>query len=171
MSKAAIKGRGTRTLDQDNLKKVTPSARTAKTHYVIVDAIGVTKSLKTASQPLITKPSVSLRDLAMGVMMGARDEDTVSSLAGRLARLNKQLDDKDQARITAQTSGVPLADIVVSLVEAIDPDKIESKAAEIAVGEPNDEARSKAREQLRADSACCPHSSRLWYRHDNLAIR
>ena len=32
----------------------------------------------------------------MGVMMGVRDEDTVSSLAGRLARLDKQLDDKEQ---------------------------------------------------------------------------
>ncbi|MEX2516075.1 MAG: DEAD/DEAH box helicase family protein, partial [Gammaproteobacteria bacterium] len=56
-----MKGRGTRTLDADSLKKVTPSAGSAKTHYVIVDAIGVTKSLKTASQPLITKPSVPLK--------------------------------------------------------------------------------------------------------------
>jgi len=94
-----MKGRGTRTLDHDNLKKVTPSANSAKTHYVIVDAIGVTKSLKTASRPLIAKPSVSLKDLAMGVMMGARDEDTVSSLAGRLARLNVQLDEDQKARI------------------------------------------------------------------------
>ena len=53
-----MKGRGTRTLDIDDLKKVTPSAISAKTHYVIVDAIGVTKSLKTASQPLITRPKV-----------------------------------------------------------------------------------------------------------------
>ena len=42
-----MKGRGTRTLDADSLKKVTPSATSAKTHYVIVDAIGVTRSLKT----------------------------------------------------------------------------------------------------------------------------
>jgi type I restriction enzyme R subunit len=81
-----MKGRGTRTLDFDDLKKVTPSAKSAKTHYVIVDAVGVTKSLKTASQPLITKPGVPLKDLAMGMMMGASDEDSVSSLAGRLAR-------------------------------------------------------------------------------------
>jgi type I restriction enzyme, R subunit len=94
-----MKGRGTRTLDADSLKKVNPSAVTAKTHYVIVDAIGVTKSLKTASEPLITRPSVPLKDLATGVMMGVRDDDTVSSLAGRLARLNKQLDHKEQARI------------------------------------------------------------------------
>ena len=65
-----MKGRGTRTLDHDDLKKVTPSAVSGKTHYVIVDTVGVTKSLKTASQPLITKPSVPLKDLAMGVMMG-----------------------------------------------------------------------------------------------------
>ncbi len=38
-----MKGRGTRTLDLDDLRKVTPSAVTAKTHYVIIDAIGVTK--------------------------------------------------------------------------------------------------------------------------------
>ena len=103
-----MKGRGTRTLDADNLKKVTPSATTAKTHYVIVDAIGVTKSLKTASQPLITKPTVPLKDLATGIMMGVRDEDTVSSLAGRLARLNTQLDDEDKARIRTSQRGVSL---------------------------------------------------------------
>jgi type I restriction enzyme R subunit len=61
-----MKGRGTRTLELDDLRKVTPSAVTAKTHYVIVDAIGVTKSLKTASTPLITKLGVPLKDLAMG---------------------------------------------------------------------------------------------------------
>ena len=97
------------------LKKVTPSATSAKTHYVIVDAIGVTKSLKTASQPLITKPSVSFKDLAMGVMMGAHDDDTVSSLAGRLARLEKQLDDKDQQKIATKTGGVTLNQITGGL--------------------------------------------------------
>src|SRR5947209_2587750 len=107
-----MKGRGTRILDYDNLKKVTPSATSAKTHFVIVDAIGVTKSLKTASQPLITRPSVSLKDLAMGVMMGARDEDTVSSLAGRLARLDKMLNEKEQQRIQEQTGGMALGSIV-----------------------------------------------------------
>ena len=84
-----MKGRGTRTLDLDDLKKVTPSADSAKTHYVIVDAIGVTKSLKTASQPLITKPSVPLKDLAMGVMMGATRRRH-RELAGRAAGAAQQ---------------------------------------------------------------------------------
>ncbi len=153
-----MKGRGTRTLDADGLKKVTPSASTAKTHYVIVDAIGVTQSLKTASQPLITKPGISLKELAMGVMMGAaRDEDSVSSLAGRLARLDKQLDDKDRARISEKAGGTPLTLIVGELLNAINPDVVEQKACEIAQipvnGNPGDDARDKARDQLVGEAA------------------
>ena len=147
-----MKGRGTRTLDADSLKKVTPSATSAKTHYVIVDAIGVTKSLKTASQPLITKPGVSLKELAMGVMMGQHDEDTVSSLAGRLARLDKQLDDKERARISEKAGGKPLLLIVGELFDAINPDTIEQKALALAGQpegtDPGDSARDQARQEL-----------------------
>ncbi len=155
-----MKGRGTRTLAHDDLRKVTPSANTAKTHYVIVDAIGVTKSLKTASSPLITKPAVPLRDLAMGVMMGASDTDTVSSLAGRLSRLNKQLEPADHARIAGQSGGVALATIVSRLFEAIDADTIEKKALELAPPPPNvtdwdpgDANREKAQAALVKEAA------------------
>jgi type I restriction enzyme, R subunit len=152
-----MKGRGTRTLDMDDLKKVTPSAVSAKTHYVIVDAIGVTKSLKTASQPLITKPTVPLKDLAMGIMMGAHDEDSVSSLAGRLARLNKQLDEADQKQIRDAAGGVSLSTIVGKLLSAIDADNIEIKALELAglpAGtDPGDTKRLQAQEQLVGQAA------------------
>lgn len=152
-----MKGRGTRTLGHDDLKKVTPSAQTAKTHYVIVDAIGVTKSIKTASQPLITKPSISLKDLAMGVMMGQTDEDTVSSLAGRLARLDKQLDDNDKKQIEALTGGIPLTHFVGNLFDAIDGDNVEQKARElfnlpISV-EPDDKQTQEAQSILVGDAA------------------
>jgi len=146
-----MKGRGTRTLDFDGLRKVTPSARSAKTHYVIVDAIGVTKSLKTSSQPLITKPSVSLKDLAMGVMMGASDADTVSSLAGRLARLNNQLDADEQERVKTAASGTGLSTIIGNLFDSIDADKVETKALELAGqpagSDPGDEKREEAQAQ------------------------
>ncbi|MEO8615784.1 MAG: DEAD/DEAH box helicase family protein [Luteolibacter sp.] len=152
-----MKGRGTRTLGHDDLKKVTPTATSAKTHYVIVDAIGVTTSLKTASQPLITKPGVTLKDLAMGVMMGASDSDTVSTLAGRLARLEKQLDDKDRAKIAAKTGGVPLTTLVGGLLKAIDPDAVEDKALELTGQqkgtEPGDAAREKAQALLVKEAA------------------
>jgi type I restriction enzyme R subunit len=152
-----MKGRGTRTLDIDDLRKVTPSATSAKTHYVIVDAIGVTKSLKTASQPLITKPTIPLKDLAMSVMMGAHDEDTVSSLAARLARLNKQLNRDEQQQIKTKTGGLELTHIIGSLFNAIDADMVEAKALELAnqpIGsDPGDTKRQQAQEQLVAKSS------------------
>ena len=145
-----MKGRGTRTLGHDDLRKVTPSAPSAKTHYVIVDAIGVTKSLKTASSPLITKPGVPLKDLAMGVMMGAHDTDTVSSLAARLARLNNQLEPADHARISQESGGVALRTIVSDLFAAIDSDTIEKKAMELAGQPEGSEASDAHREAAQA---------------------
>ena len=150
-----MKGRGTRTIEHDDLKKVSPSAVAGKSHYVIVDAVGVTKSLKTTSQPLITRTSVQLKDLATGVMMGVSDEDTVSSLAGRLARLNQQLDDSEKARIREKAGGLQLTDIVGNLLQAIDPDRIEAKAKEVEsdLPEPSQAACEQARETLVRDAA------------------
>ena len=152
-----MKGRGTRILEQDDLKKVSPSAVSGKTHYVVVDAVGVTKSLKTASQPLITKPSVPLKDLAMCVMMGAHDEDTVGSLAGRLARLSQQLDPSEHVRIREKAGGIDLTRIVGDLMAAIDPDRIDAKAREIEVvpehADPSSPALFQAREKLVRNAA------------------
>ena len=140
-----MKGRGTRVLTPDDLQKVTPSAQ-AKTHYVIVDAVGVTKSLKTASRPLDTKPSIPFKDLAMSLMMGDRSEETVSSLAARLARLDNKLGAEDQAKI-AQAAGQPLTAIVRDLFDAIDPDKVEADAKAAGHPDPDDSAMQAAREE------------------------
>ena len=139
-----MKGRGTRVLMPDDLRKVTPSAP-AKTHYVIVDAVGVTKSLKTASQPLDTKPSVSFKDLATGLMMGDRSEETVSSLAGRLSRLDNRLGDEDRTKVE-QAVGKPLSAIVRELFDAIDADKVEADAVAAGHPDPDESAMQEARE-------------------------
>ena len=140
-----MKGRGTRVLMPDDLRKVTPSAQ-AKTHYVIVDAVGVTKSIKTASQPLDTKPSVPFKDLATALMMGDQSEETVSSLAGRLSRLDNKLDAEDQKKIE-QAAGKSLSIIVHDLFDAIDADKVEADAIAAGNPEPDDAAMQTAREQ------------------------
>ncbi|WP_035040913.1 DEAD/DEAH box helicase family protein [Desulfovibrio sp. X2] len=147
-----MKGRGTRTLDYDGLKKVTPSASSNKTHFVIVDAIGVTKSHKTDSRALERKPTVSLKDLLMSVMMGATDDDTLTSLASRLTRLNHQLTPEDQKRIEVKTDGVPLSQITKDLLGAMNPDKIDTKAREqfnlTDEQEPTEDQSTKARQEL-----------------------
>ena len=147
-----MKGRGTRVVSADDLKKVTPSAK-AKTHYVIVDAVGVTSSIKTASQPLDTQPSIPFKDLAMGVMMGATDEDTVSSLAARLSRLDRQLGSDEQKRIEDK-AGKPLRDIVRALFDAIDGDRVEAKAKQMTGQDAPDEAAlNAARDHLVGEAA------------------
>ncbi len=74
-----MKGRGTRTYGYDDLKMVTPSAISSKTHFVIINAVGVTKTLKTDSRPLERKRSTPLKDLLGAVFMGAQDKDLYRS--------------------------------------------------------------------------------------------
>ncbi len=123
-----MKGRGTRTFGYDDLKKVTPSALSAKTHFVVVDAVGVTKSLKTDSRPLERKRTTSMKELLEAVTMGKRDEDLFTSLAGRLARLEKQLTDQEKETFEKKAKGKTLSETVKDLLNAYNPDKIEEKA-------------------------------------------
>ena len=51
-----MKGRGVRTINTDDLRAVTGDAST-KTHFIIVDAVGVCESVKTDSQSLPGEPS------------------------------------------------------------------------------------------------------------------
>jgi type I restriction enzyme R subunit len=149
-----MKGRGTRTLDHDGLRKVSSTAKSAKTHYVIVDAIGVTKSLKTASRPPITRPTIPFKDLAMEVVMGTADTDTISSLAGRLARIERQLTPLQKHNIAEKMGGTTIGHLVKNLFHAIDGETIEQKAIALAGlppgADPGEANRELAQQQLVA---------------------
>ncbi|MCO6481380.1 MAG: DEAD/DEAH box helicase family protein [Flavobacteriales bacterium] len=119
-----MKGRGTRILDADSLRKVSPSATTNKTHFVLVDAVGVTKSCKTDSRPLERLPGVSLKDLMMRVVMGQRDADTLTSLANRLTRMEKQIAPKEKAEFQQKAGGRSIQRVVRDLLDAHDPDVV-----------------------------------------------
>jgi type I restriction enzyme, R subunit len=121
-----MKGRGTRTIDLDNLKKVTPTAKYTKDHFVIVDAIGVTKSCKTDSRPLEKKPGVPLKDLLQAIAVGARDDELFTSLAGRLARLDKQITDKEKKQFAQKANGKSVTQVAKDLLNAFNPDVLES---------------------------------------------
>ncbi len=141
-----MKGRGTRTLGFDDLKKVSPSAKTCKTGFVIIDAVGVSKSVKTDSRPLERKKSVPLKDLLQAVLMGQADEDTYSSLAGRLARLGRQFTEDEQEKFKALSGGKSVSQLAHDLLNAHNPDKINETAAE-TFGLPPDAAPDEAQKQ------------------------
>ena len=122
-----MKGRGTRTINSDSLQLVSKTAK-SKTHFVIVDAVGATKSKKTDSRPLERKPTESLKDLLGAVTMGVAEEDLFLSLANRLIRLEKQITDKEKDKLLEFSGGKNLKQITKELILAFDPDEIESKA-------------------------------------------
>ena len=158
-----MKGRGVRSLDADGLKRVSNSADGAKTRFVLIDAVGVEKTLKTDSRPLEKKPGMPLKDLLQGVAMGHRDDDTVLSLANRLVRLAKQLDDKAQTRIAKASGGIPVAELGKGLIAALNPDAIVQTA--LATAQASGITRSEdtllpeeleAARQQRVAAACAP---------------
>jgi type I restriction enzyme R subunit len=123
-----MKGRGTRTYGMDDLRQVTPSAPDSKREFWVVDCIGVTRSVKTDSRPLERKPSVSMQKLMRSVTMGEHDEDTLTSLANRLQRLEKQVTDKEREKVKEHTGGVSINELAENLLTAHDPDKAEDYA-------------------------------------------
>ena len=139
-----MKGRGTRTLSKDDLQKVTPSATENKDHFVIIDAVGVTKSKKSDTRALERKPSVSLKELMMNVALGAKDEDTLTSLASRIVRLNAQMmasERKEFQEITGASAG----QTAQALLNAFDPDVIVAQAGVVLPenGEPTPEQQAQ----------------------------
>ncbi|WP_373708156.1 type I restriction-modification enzyme R subunit C-terminal domain-containing protein [Kaistella sp.] len=122
-----MKGRGTRTINPDSLQLVSKTAK-SKTHFVIVDAVGATKSKKTDSRPLERKPTESLKDLLEAVTMGVAEEDLFLSLANRLIRLEKQITDKEKDQLLEFSGGKNLKQITKELIVAFDQDEIETKA-------------------------------------------
>jgi type I restriction enzyme R subunit len=128
-----MKGRGTRTIALDDLKKVTPTAHYTKDHFVIIDAIGVTRSLKTDSRPLEKKPGVPLKDLLQAVAVGARDEELFTSLANRLARLDKQITEKEKTLFAEKANGKSVSQVVKELLNAFNPDVLEEIEARVRI--------------------------------------
>lgn len=143
-----MKGRGTRTLSKDELQKVTPSATENKDHFVIVDAVGVTKSRKSDTRPLESKPSVSMKELMMNVALGAKDEKILTSLANRVIRLNSQMTPAERKQFEEKV-GTPAGTVAERLLNAFDEDVIEKGAQfKTSVEEPDEEERKEAQKEL-----------------------
>lgn len=151
-----MKGRGCRSLNTDDLLKVTPKAALGKSGFIVVDAVGVTQSIKTDSRPLERKRNVPMRDLLDAIALGKNDEDTFTSAAGRIARLNTHLT-KPQRDQFAQLAGKPIEQVTGDLLAAHNPDTIEDAARaehSLAPGdEPTPEQSAAAQQRLTRDAA------------------
>lgn len=162
-----MKGRGTRIITLDDLRKVTPSAKYTKDHFVIVDAVGVTKSCKTDSRPLEKKSGVPLKDLLGAIAVGNRDEDLFSSLANRLSRLEKQVTEQEKQQFSEKAEGKSIKQVVNELLQAYNPDVLDDLKAKVErdlIGESpmaKEEAFNKLHDELKEKAAEVFHSSDL----------
>lgn len=125
-----MKGRGTRVVDLDEFRKVSPSAKTNKDHFVLFDAVGVTKSEKTSGRTLERKPSESMKTLLMKAALGSRDEDTLTTIAGRLTRLDRIMTSEEKNEFSSISGGLSAKNIVENILNAFDEDFINEKAEE-----------------------------------------
>ena len=143
-----MKGRGTRVLDKEDLQKVTPSATENKDHFVIVDAVGVTKSKKSDTRSLERKPTVSMKELMMNVALGAKDENTLTSLANRVIRLNSQMSSEERKQFETKV-GTSASSVAEKLLNAFDEDVILEQAREkTGISNPTEEQIKNVQKEL-----------------------
>ncbi|WP_346072926.1 DEAD/DEAH box helicase family protein [Saccharopolyspora thermophila] len=134
-----MKGRGARTVDPAELKRVTPDAQ-AKTHFVIVDAVGVTETARPETRPLerFSERQISLQKLLQKAGSLSLETDEIATLAARLSKLNRDLNDDDKQEL-AELGGQPLQDIARALHDAVDPDRreeVREQAMQVAGDDP-----------------------------------
>ncbi|MBI5865843.1 MAG: DEAD/DEAH box helicase family protein [Planctomycetes bacterium] len=147
-----MKGRGVRVINATDFQAVTPDG--TKDHFVIVDAVGVCEACKTDTQSLERKRHVSFEKLLETIAFGSTDEDVISSVAGRLARLDQRLSDEQRSQIAEVTGGQSLTDVVNGLVAALDADtQVAQAKTQFSTEQPTDEQVQQAAQQMLAAAA------------------
>lgn len=144
-------GRGTRVIDPTEFQSVTRDA-SSKTHFVIVDAVGVIEQEKYDTQTFERLPGKGLAQLLDLTKFGMADQDTLSSLASRLVRMESQLDPSQRAQIAQASGGSSLRDLTRQLLDAIDPDTIEQLSQ-------SENITTKEAEERLARAALLPFAS------------
>ena len=157
-----MKGRGVRVINPTDLQGRHARTPTAKTHFVMVDCVGVTEENLSDSPPLERKYSVAFETLLKEIAFGVVDADTLSSLAGRLARLDRQIGDPDRKAIAEVAGGRRCKEIVGGIIEALDPD---AHVAGRARRERPAAGRDADAEQIaQAKQRCWPRRPSRWPR-------
>ncbi|MFY7938320.1 MAG: DEAD/DEAH box helicase family protein [Flavobacterium sp.] len=162
-----MKGRGTRTCSLEELKsKGTPSAKYAKDHFVIIDAIGVEQSQKTDSRPLEKAPSVSLKEILQRISVGDRSEEMMSTLANRLLRLDKQINEFEKHNFEDKAQGKGISEVVRQLLYAHDPDTMESIEQAIKSNQPGLAPQELEKQVNQQHQAILEHAISVFHNPD-----
>jgi len=128
-----------------------------KTHFVIVDCVGVCDLPLVDHPPLERNRAVSFETLLKQVAFGNTDPEVLSSVASRLSRMEKRLGKPELKQLAEAAGGKTLSDMVGDIVKAIDPDRqIEAAREKFDLPEdakPTDEQIKDAATDLLKDAA------------------
>jgi type I restriction enzyme R subunit len=151
-------GRGVRVIPDTDFQAVTTDA-TTKTHFVVIDCVGVSRKQKVETRPLDRARNISFERLLEMVRAGNREEDVLSALAARLDRIDRRLTPDQRSAVTAAAKGVSLRSLVAGIIDHLDPDA-EVERARAMAGLPSEDAPTAAQieaaQQALREEAAAP---------------
>ena len=134
-----MKGRGVRTIGDEQLRNVTPNAY-SKDCFYLVDAVGVTeheKSITTPSDSATTK-LMSLKELLEKITHGNVSDDYLRLLASRLSRISHKCEEKDREKFIS-LAHISMMDIASNIFDALEQGFLPEY---INVNEPNTDRKA-----------------------------
>ena len=114
-----MKGRGVRTIGDEQLKNVTPNAF-SKDLFYLVDAVGVTEHehvVTTPGEP--SEPTISLETLMERIAHGNVSDDYLRLLAGRLARIHNKCNNEQREHFLS-LAHTPMSEIASGIYDAFE---------------------------------------------------
>lgn len=133
-----MKGRGVRTIGDEQLRNVTPNAY-SKDCFFLVDAVGVTEHDKKTTPPSDgpTTKLISLRELLERITHGNVGDENLYLLAGRLARIHNKSDQSQRRKFT-ELAHADMLEIAGNIYTAIEQGTLPPY---IDINEPNNERK------------------------------
>ena len=133
-----MKGRGVRTIGDEQLRIVTPNAF-SKDLFYLVDAVGVTEHEMKVTRPgTDPRPAIMpLKELLERITHGYVDDEYLKILASRLSRIYNKADDEQRTKF-ANLAGKDMKDIAASIYEALNAGMLPPF---VDINEPNNERK------------------------------
>lgn len=136
-----MKGRGVRTIGDEQLRNVTPNAF-SKDYFYLVDAVGVTEHDKKASPTPIgpMPPYITLKELLERITHGYIPDKYLRQLAATLSRIYNKADESQRAEF-ARLAHDDMQALATRIYEALDPETSSQLPPFNDINEPNNERK------------------------------
>jgi type I restriction enzyme R subunit len=115
-----MKGRGVRTIGDDQLRNVTPNAF-SKDCFYLVDCVGVTEHEHVIAPPSGEEPqkTITFKELLEKITHGNLEDDLLRMLASRLSRIHNKAD-KEQRRKLLELAGCEMNELAMRIFDAFE---------------------------------------------------